>query len=231
MAAPDNVNSEQFDKHQEALSSLESAHGIEVTDRGIALDNAFIPTSNYKLTTYNPNADPAHEGTAMHAMLGTAHRLNFKIPSESPRTYSNVNIWHGDAPGYNADSNDRISVREQHHYPHLDPESGGTSLNRHTTFANMGDALESINQASSAHAEHVRNSTTPTIGFNNPSAPAAGQPSPWTKVFQDERQAGYTDLSQVVSPNSMSVSPDFFNPSAEYQVDTRTGKRIPGRDQ
>lgn len=226
MAAPDNVNSEQFDDHQDHLNELEEQHGVEFTPMGLKHSGGFIPTTNMQAVGWD---GPRHPRTAGSAEPPPRSSMSLYIPTEDPAVHTSLNLYNpSSAPDHPPSGVETVEV---HGYPN-GQEGGQGHRTRFNWHEDVPSAIEHLRQSSQERAGHLAGGTVPEININKSSINDVFHPDNNGKWRDDLRVIDSESHNPVEIRENGLVPPSTigYNPlrgSGPYRVDTGTRERIP----
>lgn len=214
MAAPDNVNDDQFEDHRQTLSDVEGEHGIELTPRGLKHGAGFAPAVNIESGTYNPSEYSKDKRPIIKY-------INLDVPSEDPQVLNSLSITTPRVNSLRPGSNG-VQLTESHTYPGGDPDNPIHTF-RWSEHEDVPTAMDHLKKASQERADHLGRGTAPEDEYMSRSGM--------------ERMGRWNREAYSHNPNQRMTPPDTlkYHPSnnygERYTVDTGTRDVIPEEDQ
>ena len=237
MAAPENVNHNQFKDHKEVISGIEGAHGVQLTPQGISYGKGqFAPASNVF----------ASESSGLDESIG---HLTVQLPNEDPEVMNTLTLFGpGDRTKYEGhhtgqkgleshtgDSDYRTGIEhsgvrtdENHLYPSTEDSISGKersfSAHQYAYHEDVPSAMEHLRMSSKERADHLAAGTMPRVVPDPESLPLSSLGGLWTGHNRSTPAAEYA-RTRLTPPTHIIYRAS--SRGSMYKVDTGTRERIP----
>jgi hypothetical protein len=226
MAAPENVNDDQFSKvnraqfpkaedhHKTVLSSIEDSFDMRITPTGIEHEGRTIPAGSMS-SIGNPNGRRAGGDR-----ISDSYVFHTTLFREDPRHRDHLTFI--SKPTADGGSYNRVVTDQHHDYPVYDDKGEPSpdehiSLRRHQPHDDLPSALQHLSESADQRSRWLEMKETPPHG-----------PS---EIWQGGVGQGNISWTAATPTSPKTIEHSTNDDPTVYQVDTGTRERIPKEDQ